>query len=66
MALFNQFIKMEPISSGSLEGVGTARSAVGFFKMAGDMRIKKGADCAILDGAIVLQMQKNRPDQSRP
>jgi hypothetical protein len=39
------------------KGFGLPRSAVGYYKLTGEMHLKKRADFAILDGAVVLQMR---------
>jgi hypothetical protein len=56
----SQAVKMIPMESGELIGKTTnlPRSAAGLFKMAGEMRIKESADCAILDGAVLLRFHK--------
>ena len=56
--LSNDFARVSRISSGTLEEKpGRTHSAVGYFKLGGGLRIKKSADCAILDGAAVLEME---------
>ena len=54
----HDYTKVELIESGELTGnkIGLPRSAVGYYKLTRGMRIKSGADHAILDGAVVLQM----------
>lgn len=60
------YIKLQPITSGQLVGKveGLPRSAVGYYLLAGDMRLHNRADFAILDGAVVLTMK--RPLQRDP
>lgn len=52
----NEFVRLERIRRGAISGVGMTRSAEGYFIMGGGMHIKNGADYAILDGAIILEM----------
>lgn len=54
-----EYIKLEPVFKGKINGslIGLPRSAAGFYKMAGDMNISSNADFALLDGAIVVQIQ---------
>ncbi len=52
----NEFVKMTRIESGTLRGrnKGLPAAARDFFKMEGGMHVKSTADCAILDGVVVL------------
>jgi len=53
------YIKLQPLTSGRLAGKprGLPRKAKGYYMLAGDMRIHRRADYAILDGAVVLRMK---------
>jgi carboxyl-terminal processing protease len=55
----NEFILVSRILSGKLTGdwVGLPRSAAGCYKFTEGMHIKRGADFAILDGAVVLKLK---------
>ncbi|MHC4546254.1 MAG: hypothetical protein ACYSYL_17365, partial [Planctomycetota bacterium] len=55
----NEFILVSRIRSGRLTGewVGLPRRATGYYKFTGGMHIKRGADFAILDGAVVLKLK---------
>ena len=33
------------------------KSAIGWYKLGGDLKVKKGADCGILDGAVVMKLE---------
>jgi len=54
------YIKLQRLNSGQLVGTqdGLPRLAKGYYLLAGDMRINRRADFAILDGAVVLRMKK--------
>lgn len=51
-------VHIEKISGGTLVQCDGTHSARGFFKMARGMLIDRRASCGIMDGAIVLKMQK--------
>ncbi|MHC4487848.1 MAG: S41 family peptidase [Planctomycetota bacterium] len=55
----NEFILVSRIRSGRLTGewVGLPRRAAGYYKFTGGMHIKRGADFAVLDGAVVLKLK---------
>jgi C-terminal processing protease CtpA/Prc len=55
----NEFILVSRIRRGKLTGdwVGLPRSAAGYYKFTEGMHIKRGADFAILDGAVVLKLK---------
>lgn len=55
----HDYVKLERIGHGKFSsGSGRANpSAVGWYKMSGDLKIKKGANCGILDGAVVLRLK---------
>jgi hypothetical protein len=61
----NEFVRFERISEGRLSGVNGTHNAAGFLKIVRGIRIDSKADCAILDGVIVLEMQKAKPESSR-
>lgn len=52
-------VTVERITAGTFEAwrKGPERSAVGFFKLGGDLKIKAGADYGILDGAVALRVR---------
>jgi len=56
----NEYATVSRIRSGTLVGewVGLPRSAAGYYKLTGGMHIKRGADFAILDGAVVLKLKE--------
>lgn len=56
----NEFVLVSRIRSGKLTGEwkGLPRSAAGYYKLTGGMHIKRGADFAILDGAVVLKLKE--------
>lgn len=58
----HDYVKMELIKHGTFtDGCGRKElSAVGWYKMSGDLKIKKGAEYGVLDGAVVLRL--NKPD----
>lgn len=59
----SQYIKLRKIESGVLTGLFTnlPRSARNYYLMEGDMRLKRGADYAVLDGAVGLVLQPVPP-----
>jgi hypothetical protein len=58
IAFSSDYIKCQPLHSGRFTGRRRNASANGFCKLTGDLKIKKGADCGILDGALVLSLIK--------
>jgi len=54
----NEFVLVEPITSGKLTGKqrGLPRSAAGYVKLTDGMHVRSSADAAILDGAVVLEL----------
>lgn len=57
----NEFVRVAPIPSGreltgTYSGLGDGISASGYYLMEGGMHIKSIADVAILDGAVILEM----------
>jgi len=56
----HEYVLVERIKRGKLTGnkKGLPRPAKGYYKLGGGMHVKKTADVAILDGAVVLQMKK--------
>lgn len=52
-------VLLEPIATGSFHSIDghPAMPAKGFFKLKGDLKIKAGADCGILDGVVVLKLK---------
>lgn len=52
-------VRLEPITGGSFHTIDghPAMPANGFFKLKGDLKIKPGADCGILDGVVVLKLK---------
>jgi hypothetical protein len=61
----NEFVRVERIPEGRLSGVNGIHKAAGFLKVVRGMRIDGKADCAILDGVVVLEMQSAKPESSR-
>ncbi|NNC89991.1 MAG: hypothetical protein HKN82_16155 [Akkermansiaceae bacterium] len=61
-----QFIRLTPLASGTLLGAsrGNACKANGIYRLGGDMYVKRGADCALLDGAAVLIIPPAAPEVS--
>jgi len=61
------YVSLQPIASGRLVGKtkGLPRPAKGLYKMTGGMRIKRGADCAILDLGVALRLPQS-PQVSKP
>lgn len=61
-AFNNEYAIVSRIRSGRLLGewVGLPRSAAGYYKLGGGMHIKKGANFAILDGAVVLMIKPTK------
>ena len=55
----NEFVMVSKIRSGRLTGgwEGLPQSAVGYYRLTEGMHIKRGADCAIFDGAVVLKLK---------
>lgn len=58
----HDFVRFVPMSAGTLRSreLKLKRSAVGFFRINGITSLEKEADIAILDGAVVLRMQKSQ------
>jgi hypothetical protein len=58
-AMSHDFVKLERLSHGTFAGTSGRNDlkASGWYRLGGDLKIKKGADCAILDGAVVLKMK---------
>ncbi|MHC4743082.1 MAG: hypothetical protein ACYS8Z_14290 [Planctomycetota bacterium] len=63
----HEYVRMELITAGRLTGnrAGLPRSAKGYYKMTGGMHVKSTADCAILDGAVVMKMKKSKLKNAR-
>jgi hypothetical protein len=62
----HDYVEVSLLERGTLElwRDGPRRAAAGFYKLAGGLKIKEGADLGILDGAVVLNMgsgSKTRP-----
>lgn len=58
----NEYVLPVRINSGTLNGSysGLPRSASGFHRLAGGMHVKSGADLAILDGVVVMELPTPR------
>jgi hypothetical protein len=56
--LVHEYVRVELIDSGRLRGEqdGLPRSAVGYYRLVGDLHVRTDADFGILDGAVVLKM----------
>lgn len=63
----NYHERMSQTQDGETEenGIGLPRSAEGFYKLTGQLYIQKKADFAILDGVIVLKLDRPRFTRSR-
>ena len=62
MKPLTQRVKLAPLNKGSLQrnvsqGEVRRRDAKGFYEMKGEMKLKSGADTAILDAAVVLEVE---------
>ncbi|MFH1614738.1 MAG: S41 family peptidase [Planctomycetota bacterium] len=55
----NEYAIVKRIEGGRLTGewIGLPRNAVGYYNLGGGMHIKRGADTAIIDGAITLKLK---------
>jgi C-terminal processing protease CtpA/Prc len=55
----NEFVLVNRIHSGKLIGkwTGLPQSAVGYYKLTEGMHVKQGADCGVIDGAVVLRLK---------
>ncbi|HOX40096.1 MAG TPA: hypothetical protein PL033_19095 [Candidatus Brocadiia bacterium] len=53
----NEFALPVLIESGRLTGkeTGLPRDAAGYYKLSGGMHVKSGADCAVIDAAVILE-----------
>ena len=58
--LHNCHVRLEKIGGGTLDGKkkGLPRSAAGYYKLGGELKIHSKADFAVLDGALALEMPK--------
>jgi hypothetical protein len=55
--LSHDYVRVERLGGGAFaKGSGRPKSAAGWYKLGGDLKIKKGADCGLIDGAVVLQL----------
>ena len=50
------FVKLEPLESGWLLAEDGAFPAKGYARLAGGMRVKRDGEIAVLDGAVVLEL----------
>lgn len=59
-ATSHDYVRLEKLQHGTFaaESPKPDKQAKGWYKMGGDLKIKKGSNCAILEGAVVLRMKK--------
>ncbi len=59
-ATSHDYVRLERISHGNFSQVPDRINlqAKGWYKMTGDLKMKKGANCAILDGAVIMKLKK--------
>jgi hypothetical protein len=62
----NKYLRLEPLTGGRIVSrTGDGPAATGFLRVASGMKILPEADLAILDGAVVLQMNGGQKTENR-
>jgi hypothetical protein len=62
----NEHVALEAIPTGTILGYGLPQNATGYHKLTSEMHLRDGADCAILEGAVVLNGLTNHANGTNP